>query len=179
MVGALADLARDRQPRDRRVAPLARRPVQLKVGSACPVRVYSRLDQRPAQMRRASLGELAAPARLTRLLDDRIQASQADDLPSAAEATRLADLREQMTSATSVTREDQDVRSLAPLWPFRQRRNVVIACLDETSEAARSELGSLNAALVVEHATRPLSRLADPRSPSPSASPPSASPPPH
>lgn len=57
--------------------------------------------------------------------------------------------------------ETQDVRSLAPLWPFRQRRHVVIACLDETSEyeAARPELRSLNAELVVEHVPGPLSRV--------------------
>ena len=53
----------------------------------------------------------------------------------------------------------EDVRSLAPLWPLRQRRHAVIACLDDPSplEAARDRLGDLRAELVVEREPGPLS----------------------
>ena len=52
-----------------------------------------------------------------------------------------------------------DVRSLAPLWHLRQRRHAVVACLDDAAplEAARSELASLGAELVVEHEAGQLS----------------------
>jgi len=51
-----------------------------------------RLDQRPAQLRRAGLGEVAAAAALARLLNDRVEAGQPGDLLGAAEAASLADL---------------------------------------------------------------------------------------
>jgi hypothetical protein len=46
----------------------------------------------------------------------------------------------------------EDVRALEPLWPLRQRRHAVVACLDDASdlEAVRRELGELRAELVVE-----------------------------
>jgi hypothetical protein len=46
----------------------------------------------------------------------------------------------------------QDVRSLEPLWPLRQRRHAVVACLDDASvlESAREALVELRAELVVE-----------------------------
>lgn len=52
-----------------------------------------------------------------------------------------------------------DVRSLEALWPLRQRRHVVVACLDDPSalEAARDRIGELRAELVVELAPGPLS----------------------
>jgi hypothetical protein len=52
-----------------------------------------------------------------------------------------------------------NVRSLAPLWHLRQRRNAVVACVDEPGdlEQARDALAELNAELVVEHAPGPLS----------------------
>jgi hypothetical protein len=45
-----------------------------------------------------------------------------------------------------------DVRGLEPLWPLRQRRHAVVACVDDASvlEAARPQLGALRAELVVE-----------------------------
>ncbi|HYY74856.1 MAG TPA: hypothetical protein VE644_00880 [Gaiellaceae bacterium] len=54
----------------------------------------------------------------------------------------------------------EDVRSLTPLWPLRQRRHAVIVCLDDPSdyETARPQLARLNAELVVERTPGPLSR---------------------
>jgi hypothetical protein len=51
------------------------------------------------------------------------------------------------------------VRALEPLWPLRQRRHAVIACLDDASdlEALRPALGALRAELVVETDPGPLS----------------------
>ena len=51
------------------------------------------------------------------------------------------------------------MRALEPLWPLRQRRNAVIACLDDAREleAARRELDELRAELVVEREPGPLS----------------------
>ena len=45
------------------------------------------------------------------------------------------------------------------LWPFRQRRHVVVACVDDAAvlEAARPALGELRAVLVVERDPGPLS----------------------
>ena len=53
-----------------------------------------------------------------------------------------------------------NVRGLEPLWPLRQRRNVVVACLDDAREleAARRALDELGAELVVEREEGPLSR---------------------
>jgi hypothetical protein len=53
-----------------------------------------------------------------------------------------------------------DVRALAPLWPLRQRRHAVIACVDDPAEvdALQPELGGLRAELVVEREPGPLSR---------------------
>jgi hypothetical protein len=45
-----------------------------------------------------------------------------------------------------------DLRSLSELWHLRQRRNAVIACLDDPSEyeSARPQLDALDAELVVD-----------------------------
>src|SRR6266540_7190528 len=94
--GAFADLARDGQSRHGVVASFAGGAVELEVGGGCAVRVHGGLDQRPAQVRRAGLGEVAAAARLAGLVDDRVEAGQAGDLLGAAEAARLADLGEQV-----------------------------------------------------------------------------------
>ena len=53
----------------------------------------------------------------------------------------------------------ENVRALAPLWPLRQRRHAVVACLDDTAplEAARAALAQLRAELVVEQEPGPLS----------------------
>ena len=52
-----------------------------------------------------------------------------------------------------------DVRSLAPLWAFRQRRHLVIVCTDEPEEfaSARGEFAALNGELVIEATAGPLS----------------------
>jgi hypothetical protein len=53
----------------------------------------------------------------------------------------------------------EDVRSLVSLWPVRQRRHAILACLDDPSplEAAREQLAALRAELVVERSQGPLS----------------------
>ena len=53
----------------------------------------------------------------------------------------------------------ENVRSLEPLWPLRQRRHAVVACLDDASalEAVHDELAGLRAELVVEREPGPLS----------------------
>ena len=52
-----------------------------------------------------------------------------------------------------------NVRALEPLWHLRQRRHVVVACMDDPAEleAARAEITALRAELVVEPAPGPLS----------------------
>jgi hypothetical protein len=51
------------------------------------------------------------------------------------------------------------VRALEPLWPLRQRRHAVIACLDDPAPLASlsAELTELRAELVVEADAGPLS----------------------
>jgi hypothetical protein len=53
----------------------------------------------------------------------------------------------------------EDVRSLEALWPLRQRRHAVVACLDDPAplEAALGRLADLRAELVVERQPGPLS----------------------
>ncbi len=53
----------------------------------------------------------------------------------------------------------EEVRRLQALWPFRQRRHVVVACLDDPGalEGARTALAELGAELVVEREPGPLS----------------------
>lgn len=52
-----------------------------------------------------------------------------------------------------------DLRAVPALWPLRQRRNVVIACLEDPApyEALRPRLAELEAELVVEREPGPLS----------------------
>jgi hypothetical protein len=54
-----------------------------------------------------------------------------------------------------------NVRALAPLWPLRQRRHAVIACLDDVAalQALRPQLAGLRAELVLEKAPGPLSAV--------------------
>jgi hypothetical protein len=53
----------------------------------------------------------------------------------------------------------ENVRGLEPLWHLRQRRHVVVACLDDAGELedARDALEALRAELVVEREPGPLS----------------------
>jgi hypothetical protein len=53
----------------------------------------------------------------------------------------------------------EDVRALEPLWPLRQRRHAVVACLDDAGllEGVRDRLAELRAELVVECEPGPLS----------------------
>jgi hypothetical protein len=53
----------------------------------------------------------------------------------------------------------RDVRGIESLWPLRQRRHVVLACVDDPAEyeAARYEIGELGAELLVEREPGPLS----------------------
>jgi hypothetical protein len=53
----------------------------------------------------------------------------------------------------------ENVRSLVELWPFRQRRHVVVACLEDAHvlEDAGAALAELRADLVVEREPGPLS----------------------
>jgi hypothetical protein len=53
-----------------------------------------------------------------------------------------------------------DVRSLASLWPLRQRRHAVIVCVDDPAEytAARRQFAEMSAELVIEERSGPLSR---------------------
>jgi hypothetical protein len=53
-----------------------------------------------------------------------------------------------------------DVRSLASLWPLRQRRHAVIVCADDSGEyvAARPQFAEMRAELVIEDTFGPLSR---------------------
>jgi hypothetical protein len=53
----------------------------------------------------------------------------------------------------------QNVRDLPLLWPYRQRRHLVIACVDDPSplEALEPEIDRLGGVLVVEREAGPLS----------------------
>ena len=46
----------------------------------------------------------------------------------------------------------ENVRALAPLWPLRQRRHAVVACVDDASalEGVRAAIEELRGQLVVE-----------------------------
>jgi hypothetical protein len=54
-----------------------------------------------------------------------------------------------------------NVRALEPLWHLRQRRHAVVVCHDDARELeqAREALAQLNAELVVEHDSGPLSAV--------------------
>jgi hypothetical protein len=54
----------------------------------------------------------------------------------------------------------EDVRALAPLWPLRQRRHAVVACVDDARalERARAAIELLRGELVVEPQPGPLSQ---------------------
>jgi hypothetical protein len=54
----------------------------------------------------------------------------------------------------------EDVRSLPALWPFRQRRHVVIVCINDPAEfvGARPQFAKMNAELLIEETVGPLSR---------------------
>jgi hypothetical protein len=52
-----------------------------------------------------------------------------------------------------------NVRALEPLWHLRQRRHVVVACIDDPAEleVAGAQIAGLGAEVVVERAAGPLS----------------------
>jgi len=54
----------------------------------------------------------------------------------------------------------QNVRDLPVLWPYRQRRHLVVACVEDTRllEEARLQIEELGGTLVVEREPGPLSR---------------------
>lgn len=66
---------------------------------------------------------------------------------------------EMATAAPQPSRSD--LRAVPQLWPHRQRRNVVIACLDDPAEyeSARPALSALDAELIVERRPGALSGL--------------------
>ncbi len=53
----------------------------------------------------------------------------------------------------------QNVRDLPVLWPYRQRRHLVVACMDDARalEALRPQIEGLGAVLLVEREPGPLS----------------------
>jgi hypothetical protein len=53
----------------------------------------------------------------------------------------------------------ENIRALVELWPLRQRRHVVVACLEEAAELerARPRLDELRSELIVEREPGPLS----------------------
>ena len=53
----------------------------------------------------------------------------------------------------------ENLRALEPLWPLRQRRHAVVACLADAArlESVRESLADLRAELVVERQPGPLS----------------------
>ena len=61
-----------------------------------------------------------------------------------------------MTGADAI----ENVRSIPLLWPFRQRRHVVVVCRDDPDQyaAARGAFGNMKAELLIERSAGPLSR---------------------
>jgi hypothetical protein len=95
VVGATRDLARDRQ--DRGLSGLAPRldtPVQGTVRASPIAGLVRGLHERPAKLRRAMLGEVAAPRPLPGVVDDRVEAGGTHRGAGAAEALRLAEFGE-------------------------------------------------------------------------------------
>jgi hypothetical protein len=97
VVGAAADLARDREHRALPTDACRSLGVQCTVGAVRARRMLGCFDQRPTECGCAVLGQPAAAPRLARLVDDRIEAGGADCLTGASEAGRLAELGEQVT----------------------------------------------------------------------------------
>jgi hypothetical protein len=54
----------------------------------------------------------------------------------------------------------QNIRDLSVLWPYRQRRHLVVACVEDACvlEEARLQIEELGGTLVVEREPGPLSR---------------------
>ena len=93
MVGALGDLAGDGQLRPRRAATAGGLSVEGTVGTVLASGVLGCLHERPAQRRRAGLGQPAATAAVCRLLDEGVEVYayfRHEDEPSAPQyAERL------------------------------------------------------------------------------------------
>jgi hypothetical protein len=68
------------------------------------MRVHGGFDEGPAKMRRTGLGEVAAAARLARLLDDRVEPGQAGDLLGASSAAITASSESTCRRACSASR---------------------------------------------------------------------------
>ena len=92
MPGALADLAGDGEGRGVGAGVAVVAAVTV-VGARLAAGMLGGLDERPAQIRRALLGEVAAATLVGRLADDGVKAGGADDLAGAAEPVGDADLR--------------------------------------------------------------------------------------
>jgi hypothetical protein len=95
VIGATADLARDRERCTLAADTRRRLHVQGMVGAVGALGVLGCFDQRPSQYGCAVLGEPAAASRFARLVDDRVEPGGTDRLPRAAEARRFAELGEQ------------------------------------------------------------------------------------
>jgi hypothetical protein len=97
VVGAVGDLARDGERGGLRAAACSYLFVERADGTVLALRgLRGGLDQCPAQLGRAVLGELAAPLCLARLGDDRVEPGGPDGLSRAAESFRFAQLGEQV-----------------------------------------------------------------------------------
>ena len=84
------------------------------IGAVLRASVLGRLDQRPTQARRALLGELSSPLVVAESLTTGSEPIGADHLTGAAEALRVADLREDRRGEDRPDAEDP-LQRLQPL----------------------------------------------------------------
>ena len=120
VVGAARELARDGQ--DGGLSGLAARldaPVQGTVRASPIAGLVRGLHERPAQLRRAVLGEVAAPRRLPGVGDDRVEAGGTDRGAGAAKALRLAEFGEDVAGEDRADPVDRLERLAAPVEGVR------------------------------------------------------------